>query len=448
MSRKSLVANVESTSSSDAKYVLDSEAYNNEGNRRLKNYNDLTGAVEAYTKALNISKTNYIYFNNRAVAYILLKQYDKAIADCDSSLELCKNVKAYCRKASALGQKGKHEEGISIILKALDMNPRDLESSNVLEKLLAEKSIKKHVSDTETPQGKAVKALNDKLIQKRASDLSREGVLLVRKNNFKDSIDCFTKAIALVPDSYHYYNNRAKAHKINGDYKKSLIDCETSWSIQKNIEAYNLKAILLSKSKKYDDAIDCILECLKIDPEHEESIRLHESISKDRLSRNRAPTFTLENVTKAKSKKYPLSPLKRTLTSQQSIITKLGSPINRNKEENCPWFEVPLKHTRVENAIQKGSVRILDRFEWNDLPIEYELAKKNENRKAAKTVRMKHIEKEDKRSSLRKFFTNVYITVAGILQRAMSTDSSRRASVSPDNVRRRSQGAAMVHLGP
>lgn len=446
ISLQSFQSRSESDMSEDC-VVFDAEAYENEGNRRLKKHNDIRGAIEAYTKAIILSKSNYLYYNNRAMAYLLLYDAEKAIADCDASLDLCKNVKAYCRKASAYGYLKKFDEGITIVLKALDMDPKDKESSQVLERLLKDKSNVNFPEEDETPEGQANKILNERLIEKLASDLCNEGKTYIKNNDFKFGVECFTKAITLSPTSYKYLNCRAVAHQINGDYKRALEDCDKSWSIHKNIDAYNLKSSILSKQKKFNDAIDCILLCLEIDPNHTESILLHEQISKNKLGRNRAETVTLKKLNKPPK----MSKREKLLRSPSKFMSKLGSPKNSDKDDEIPWYEVPTRHIR-SNRINEvhGSIRIVDKFEWDDLPPEYARVTnlKSMDNRGAKSVRMKQIaKKEDEPSPIRDFFTNVYIVIVGAVQRSLSTDGTRRSSVSPD-VRRRSRvKASLTQVG-
>jgi tetratricopeptide (TPR) repeat protein len=430
-----------SESASNVTLVLDAESYKDEGNRRLKNYNDISGAIQAYSKAIILSKSNHLYYINRAVAYLLLEEYDNCISDCDASLDLCKNVKAYCRKASALGKMGKTNQAVTIILKALDMDSKDKESSIVLETLVIDKGKGKHRAEEEddSPQGKANKLQNENLIKKRASDLCKEGNSLVRKNNFKDGVACFTKAIILCPAAHKYYFLRAMAHKLNGDYKKALLDCDSSWKLHDNIAAYNLKASILSNKKKYDDALDCVMKCLEIDPENEESIKLHETISKDRLSRNRSPTIGLIEKQKVRQKTAKIK------TEPSFMMKKLGSP-KSNKDVDVPWHQLPVKHTRNEVSIKRGNVRIVDRFEWDDLPVEYSYRKNHSHRKA-KPVRMKQIPKIEKMSPIKAYCTNIYILIVGSVQRLLSTEASRKASVSPTLTRRSRNGNGLTQVG-
>lgn len=429
--------------------VLDAEAYKNEGSRRLKNYNDVQGAVKAYTKAILLSKSNYIYYNHRAMAYLLLNDSENAIKDCNTSLELCKNITAHCRKATALGKLRRFDEGITAVLKALDMDPKDVESSKALETLLKDQSRSSFRKEDDTPQGIANKELNEKLIQRRAGDLCEEGKELIRMNNYKDGINCMTQAITLSPSSYKFYNFRALSHKLNGDYKKALIDCEKSWQLHKNVDAYNLKGSILSKQKKYNDAIDCIVLCLEIDPEHKDSILLHEQIHKRKQGRNRAVTLTINTAHGKKgkwAKKGTDAVMPAMLKSPSKFMSKLSSPTNSDREED-PWHNVSSKHTRSETAVKKnGAIRIVDRFEWQDFPAEHSRAnmKYAENR-GAKTVRMKTIQKKPEEvSRFKQLCSNAYIFCVGAVMRAMSTDGVRRASVSPEVKRRRSRGLTPV----
>lgn len=432
--------------SSEGTVVLDAEAYKNEGNRRLKQ-NDIRGSIEAYTKAIILSKTNYIYYNNRAVPYLMIHEYQKAIADCNSSLDLCKNVKAYCRKASALGMMGQFEDGITTVLKALDINPKDNESAVVLETLVKDKNKLQIDEEDNTPAGIAIREQNEKYIKKRASDLVADGKSHVRRNNFDEGLNCFTQAITLCPSSYKYYFFRAMAHKINGDYKKAIRDCEKSCRIQKNVEAYNLKASILSKMKKYDDAIDCIMTCLEMDSENKDALFLHEKISKEKLQRNRAPTMTMEDAKHLKSKrkkqlkdKNKSQSTRDLLKSPSALFLKFSSSGNKVVDEDLPWYQVPLKHTRNEAIITKGVVQVVDRYDWQDLPVEYNrvLNTKHVESRGAKTVRMKNIErKKEEVSRFQQYCSLAFVTVVGAVQRAFSTDKTRKYSVSPDVKRNR-----------
>jgi len=132
-------------------------------------------------------------------------------------------------------------------------------------------------------------------------------------------------------------------------------------------------------------------------------------------------------------------------------MAKLSSPISHSeKEDDDPWYRVPIRHVHYDTAIKHGGVRIVDRFEWQDLPVEYYRVsgspKHAEHRGGVKTVRMKHIEKKPGEvSPIKQFWSNVFMLVSGTLLRSLSTDGSRRSSVSPADAKsRKSRGMTQV----
>ena len=79
------------------------EEWKSDGNDfyRAKNYHE---AIRAYGVAIQLDgENNPPFYLNRAAAYLMTKQYQEAVEDCDLSLKLdSNNAKAYFRKANAL----------------------------------------------------------------------------------------------------------------------------------------------------------------------------------------------------------------------------------------------------------------------------------------------------------------------------------------------------------
>ena len=72
-----------------------------EGNSMYKD-KDYDGALRLYTRAIQLEPTNHTFYSNRAATYLALKQYRKAIADCEKALELKPLfVKAHLRAGKA-----------------------------------------------------------------------------------------------------------------------------------------------------------------------------------------------------------------------------------------------------------------------------------------------------------------------------------------------------------
>uniref|UniRef100_A0A7I4F9K9 Amidase domain-containing protein n=2 Tax=Physcomitrium patens TaxID=3218 RepID=A0A7I4F9K9_PHYPA len=80
------------------------------GNAAFKR-NDFKNAISHYTDAIRIRGNNPTYYNNRAMAYLQLRSYSEAEADCTKALILDKNsVKAYLRRGTARESMGYYNE--------------------------------------------------------------------------------------------------------------------------------------------------------------------------------------------------------------------------------------------------------------------------------------------------------------------------------------------------
>lgn len=100
-----------------------------EGNNHFK-YGRWQQAVDVYTPALEIDPgnkgTNSKILNNRAMAWTKLKQYDKAIEDCDKALQLDPSyTKARKTRAKALGASGDWEEAVRAFKNIQEQNPEE-----------------------------------------------------------------------------------------------------------------------------------------------------------------------------------------------------------------------------------------------------------------------------------------------------------------------------------
>lgn len=81
-------------------------------------------AVNYYTKAIEMDSSSAIYFANRAAAHTHLKEYKKAIADCESSLRIDSNYsKAYSRLGTALFYEGSYHSAVEKYAKAVELEP-------------------------------------------------------------------------------------------------------------------------------------------------------------------------------------------------------------------------------------------------------------------------------------------------------------------------------------
>ena len=82
--------------------TLKAEFHNDEGTHKFQFQNNIEGAILSYTKAIDLDPTHHVYYNNRAAAYNEAGQFECAIKDCDVSIGIRDNRKAYSNCPASL----------------------------------------------------------------------------------------------------------------------------------------------------------------------------------------------------------------------------------------------------------------------------------------------------------------------------------------------------------
>ena len=229
--------------------ISQAEAFKEQGNAFIQKSHDFKSAIVAYTSAIALVNSNYIYFNNRAAAYTFAEEYQHAIDDCDTSLNIKESVRAYSRKAAALCELGNVDIAIETVEKGLQLSPDDKQSLNIQSGLLEMRS--------------------------QAEKFKQEGNTQVQEaHDYKKAVESYTAAIAIVKTNFIYYNNRAAAHIFAGEYQQAIQDCDTSLGLKDNVRAYSRKATALGESGDIDAAFSNIEKALLLAPEDRQSLNI------------------------------------------------------------------------------------------------------------------------------------------------------------------------------
>ncbi|HEV3165939.1 MAG TPA: tetratricopeptide repeat protein, partial [Isosphaeraceae bacterium] len=95
------------------------------GNERLAK-GDLDGAIEEFTKAIQLDPKIFIAYVGRGHAYDLKKDYDKAIGDYTEAIKLRPEDEAlYNFRGSAYRSKGDYDSALADHSKAIELRPKD-----------------------------------------------------------------------------------------------------------------------------------------------------------------------------------------------------------------------------------------------------------------------------------------------------------------------------------
>lgn len=104
---------------------LSADQLKDKGNEFMRSSNHKE-AVKFYTKAIELSPQNHIFYANRAAAHTHLKDYRSAIIDCEKSISLNDRYsKSYSRLGTALFYEGSYERAVDAYTKASELDPEN-----------------------------------------------------------------------------------------------------------------------------------------------------------------------------------------------------------------------------------------------------------------------------------------------------------------------------------
>lgn len=111
----------------------DYQTLKDKGNEKFK-AKDYEGALEYYTKAIEIKSNEPIAYSNRAACHINLEQYFDALNDCNKAIELDSNLlKAYYRRAMVLRGLSRFHLALADFKKVLESEPNNKQVKDQIE---------------------------------------------------------------------------------------------------------------------------------------------------------------------------------------------------------------------------------------------------------------------------------------------------------------------------
>lgn len=119
----------------------EAENFKNQGNEAFKSEN-FEEAISLYSKAINLAEKDArelaTYLKNRAAAYLKIKEYNKAVKDCDEALKIVpEDPKALFRRSQALENLERYEEAYRDAKTIFTVDPTNKAVQPVLSRLHA-----------------------------------------------------------------------------------------------------------------------------------------------------------------------------------------------------------------------------------------------------------------------------------------------------------------------
>jgi len=248
------------------------EDWKNKGNKEhaAKNF---TAAIDYYTKAIELSPSNSLYYTNRSASYANLNQWDKSLSDAQKSLELNKSwVKGYFRSGVAYLELKKYDDAVKAFEKACELDPGNGELKKYLKQAEQEK---KNAPKQTTPISKPSQNSNqfsagENKILNPSQKAKEEGNEAFKIGKIPQAIEAYTRALNLSTDSAEkatIYSNRAACYVQLYEPSKVVSDCSECLNIQpNNVKALIRRGLAYESLEKYKLALEDLQKVLQIDP--------------------------------------------------------------------------------------------------------------------------------------------------------------------------------------
>ncbi|MBD2611853.1 MAG: tetratricopeptide repeat protein [Nostoc sp. ZfuVER08] len=194
-------------------------------------------AIENFTEAIKLKNDFASAYNHRCLVYLRLKDYQNAIADCNQALNFTpNNVEAHLNRGLAYYRQRNYQAAIADYNQAIALKPDDFRAyynRGVADAMLGHRL--QAISDYE----QALSNIPETSSTLKADIYNDRGIARFELLDLKAAMLDFSKAIALSPNDYRAYYNRACACARSGDRSCAVRDFTDSLKLNPtNAQAY------------------------------------------------------------------------------------------------------------------------------------------------------------------------------------------------------------------
>ena len=186
---------------------------------------DYEKALDFLNRAVLLDFRRAEFFNNRANTYRFLKNYDKALADFDRSLQIKEYALTYYNRGALHDEKGDNDGAISDYSRAIELSPTYAEAFNNRGLSFQKK-------------GSFDLALQD--FAKAISINQKDGVyyfnranIYSKKSNYSLAVEDYTRAVVIFPFWAEAFRRRAEAYKKLGKVRLADMDLKKAKEVEK-----------------------------------------------------------------------------------------------------------------------------------------------------------------------------------------------------------------------
>ena len=235
--------------------------YNNRGGAYVGK-RDFDCAMEDYTKAIDINPNFVQAYNNRGNVYHDKGDYDHAMEDYTTAIELNpEHVNAYINRGNAYCDRGEYDIAIADHTKAIDINPNHVTAyfnrGNAYDKR----------GDFDRATVDYTKAIE--LNPRNAHAYTNRGIIYGKRSNSDHAIVDFNKAIEFKPDLAIAYTSRGNAYCDKGKHDIAIADHTKAIELNPDyVDAYNNRGNAYYDKGKHDIAIRDYTKAIELNPDY------------------------------------------------------------------------------------------------------------------------------------------------------------------------------------
>jgi protein O-mannosyl-transferase len=215
--------------------------------------------------AINVTKKNFIAYNNLGYFYSHKERYDDAIDAYRKSLEIEPRFEdAHNNLGYALAKLNKHAEAIAHYQVALKIKPDLVEAHNNLGNSLAEiGKVDEAISHYEIALAKN---------PKHADAHNNYGVALAMKGKLTEAIEHFHQSLKAKPNYASAHSNLGNAYAVQGKFDEAMKEYFACLETKPDdSQAHNNLANVLAQKGRNEEAVEHYLTSLKLNAKNPEA---------------------------------------------------------------------------------------------------------------------------------------------------------------------------------
>jgi tetratricopeptide (TPR) repeat protein len=216
-------------------------------------------SIILFNHTLKVTDYNWLIYNHRGAAYVVLGNYNQAIEDYDRAIEIRPGyVDAYNNRGSAYKGLGNYRRAIEDYNRAIEIRPGYVDAyNNRGNAYIALGNYKQAIED----YGRAIEIKPD------ADAYYNRGHAYADLGNHRQAIEDYGKAIEIKPDYADAYLNRGIACVGLGNYKQAIEDYGRAIKIKPGYaEAYINRGNAYNGLGNYNRAIEDYGRAIEIKP--------------------------------------------------------------------------------------------------------------------------------------------------------------------------------------